>query len=60
MAAPRALGIKINKIGLQVNSLEKRIKALETLLEMELARGHMAAEKASKAPPKRSRTKKAA
>jgi hypothetical protein len=52
MAAPRALAIKISK-------LEKRIEALETLLEAELARGHMMAEKAPKAATKRRSRKKA-
>lgn len=60
MAAPRALGIKINKLSISVDELTKRVEALEALLEMELARGHMATEKASKPPAKRRRSKKAA
>jgi outer membrane murein-binding lipoprotein Lpp len=59
MAVPRALGIKINKLSIEVAELTKRVEKLEALLEAELARGHMATEKAPKAATKRRRSKKA-
>ncbi len=60
MATATALAIKINKLSAEVTELTKRVAALEALLEMELARGHMGADKVPEAAAKRRPRKKAA
>ncbi len=51
MASNTGLARKLNKLNVEVAELAKRVEVLEALLEMELARGHMAAEKAPMSLP---------